>query len=77
MSSIFGYMKVHCPICKAEMDGMHGYGREANCCDKECYEEWQWRKAGAILGKPYKPRLGSRWDHSVSEPIPELEAWWR
>jgi len=52
---MFSYMKVHCPICKTEMNGMRGYGREAKCCDQECYQEWEWRKTLAILGKPYKP----------------------
>lgn len=60
--SVFGYMRVHCPICKAEMDGMNGYGREARCCDRECYEEWEWRRTFAITKKPYYPRPGSRWD---------------
>jgi hypothetical protein len=53
---MFSYMKVHCPICKAEMDGMKGYGREARCCGKECYEEWEWRKTLAIMNRPYQPK---------------------
>jgi len=59
---MFSFMRVHCPICKSEIDGMRGYGREAKCCDKECYEEWEWRKTLAIMGKPYRPKPGSRWD---------------
>lgn len=47
------YMKVHCPICRNEMDGMKGYGRNANCCCRQCYEEWEWRKTLAIMGKQY------------------------
>ena len=62
MSEIFGYQKVHCPICKGEMDGMKGYGRESHCCDKECHDEWEWRRTLAIMKKPYTPRNGSRWD---------------
>lgn len=46
----FSYMRVHCPICKSEMDGMRGYGREARCCDAECYREWEWRRTLAIMG---------------------------
>jgi len=57
VGSIFSYMKVYCPICKAEMNGMNGYGRMANCCDKNCYDEWEWRKTLAICGKPYKSRI--------------------
>ncbi len=60
--SLFAYMKVHCPICRAELDGMHGYGREAKCCDRECYEEWEWRQTLAVMGMPYTPRKDSRWD---------------
>jgi hypothetical protein len=59
---MFSVMKVYCPICRGDMDGMLGYGREAKCCDKECYEEWEWRKTLAILGKAYYPRIGNtRW----------------
>jgi hypothetical protein len=54
--SVFAYMKVYCPICKSEMDGMRGCGREANCCDRECYAEWEWRKTLAIMGRPYRTR---------------------
>ena len=50
---MFSKMKVHCPICCVEMDGMKGYGREAKCCGRECYLEWQWREALAIMGKEY------------------------
>lgn len=53
---MFSRMAVFCPICRIEMDGMRGYGRTANCCDKECYDEWEWRKTLAILGKQYAPR---------------------
>ena len=80
MSDIFGYMKTHCPICRGEMDGMKGYGREANCCDRECYEEWEWRRTLAIMHKPYTPRPGSRWDTNTDaadfalKRIAELEA---
>ena len=78
VGSVFGYMKVHCPICKGEMDGMHGYGRNADCCGRECYEEWEWRRNLAIMETPYYPRKGSRWDpltaaEFASKRIAELE----
>lgn len=53
---MYSYMKVYCPICRCEFDGMKGYGRNANCCGMECYSEWEWRKTLAILDKPYKLR---------------------
>jgi hypothetical protein len=80
MSGIYSYMKVHCPICKGEFDGMKCYGREARCCDRECYDEWQWRYALSVTGKPYTPRKGSRWDDSMdpaefaAKRIAELES---
>lgn len=52
----FSRMEVYCPICRQPMDGMRGHGREANCCGKECYLEWEWRKTLAIMGEPYKPQ---------------------
>ncbi len=51
--SMFAYMKVHCPICQSEMDGMKAYGRESRCCGKDCHEEWEWRRTLAIMGKKY------------------------
>jgi hypothetical protein len=53
--SLFGYFKVYCPICRIEMDGMKSYGRDAHCCGKECFEEWEWRHTLAILNKEYYP----------------------
>lgn len=52
---MFGYMKVHCPICQSEFDGMKPYGREAACCCKECYQEWNWRRSLAICNQSYHP----------------------
>jgi len=54
--SVFSFMKVYCPICRSVMDGMRGYGREARCCDRDCYREWEWRRTLAIMGKPYTPQ---------------------
>lgn len=50
-------MKVCCPICKSEMDGMKAYGRKSNCCSRNCHDEWIWREALAILSIPYYPRV--------------------
>lgn len=56
--SMYVRMKVHCPICRNEMDGLQSYGREAKCCCRECHDEWEWRKTLAIMGQSYrqKPR---------------------
>lgn len=51
---MFGYMKVHCPICKREFDGMRAYGRDWKCCCKECHDEVEWRRTLAIVNKPYE-----------------------
>lgn len=77
---MIGTMKVHCPICMGEMDGMRFYGRESRCCDRECHEEWEWRRSLAIVNKPYTPRKGSRWDDATDaadfavKRLAELEA---
>lgn len=68
----FSYMKVHCPICKSECDGMKTVGRESHCCDRECHREWEWRRALAIMGEQWYPQPGSRWDDSV--PVEEFVA---
>lgn len=48
-----GHCKVFCSICRTEMNWMTRYGREGTCCDKECHDEFEWRRTLAILGKPY------------------------
>lgn len=53
---MFSYMKVHCPICRREFDGMRAYGRESHCCSKECHDECEWRRTLAIMGKRYEPQ---------------------
>lgn len=45
-----------CPVCRREFDWMRGYGRDIRCCCKDCHDEAEWRRAGAILGKEYTPR---------------------
>jgi hypothetical protein len=54
--SIFGYMKVYCPICRAECDGMRTIGQQSHTCSMECHNEWEWRKTLATLNKVYYPR---------------------
>lgn len=48
-------LEVFCCICKQTFDGMRHYGRDAMCCSKQCWEEYEWRRTLAILGKPYRP----------------------
>ena len=31
------------------------YGRDACCCGKDCWQEFDWRLTLSILGKPYTP----------------------
>ena len=64
---MFSYMLVHCPICRGEFDGMRGYGRADKCCCKQCYDEWEWRKTLAIMGKPYQPRKDTTNGHGQAE----------
>lgn len=68
----FSKMLVYCPICKQQMDGMLSYGREAHCCGKDCYEEWEWRRTLAILGKDYifKHAIPTIVPNSVHEYVP-------
>lgn len=51
---MFSYMKVYCPICRIEMDGMRTYG-ESNTCGRDCHREWGWRRALAICNESYRP----------------------
>jgi hypothetical protein len=62
---VFAYMKVYCPICRLEMDGMKSYGRESHCCSMECNQEWEWRKTLAILHREYYPNP-HRIDHETA-----------
>jgi hypothetical protein len=32
---------------------MRGYGRDFHCCSKECFEEFDWRRAIAITNRVY------------------------
>ena len=65
-------MKIHCCICKAEIDGSRDYGQSC-CCDRECFNEMEWRRTLSIMGKPYVPQKGSRWDQNeptLTPPFP-------
>jgi hypothetical protein len=53
---MFSLCEVYCPICRSPFDWMHSYGAQRRCCGKECHEEFEWRRALAIMGKPYRPR---------------------
>ena len=69
---MFSRLSIRCCICGAECDGMRGYG-QARVCDKECHNELEWRRSLAILGKPYTPQKGSRWDKDeprLTPPFP-------
>lgn len=46
--------EVCCPICKSSMDWMRGYGRECRCCSKECHQEFERRRAVAIMGNRHR-----------------------
>jgi hypothetical protein len=50
---LFTYMKIYCPICRGEYDGMRPYGK---CCCKKCNDEYEWRKTLAICGEEYRPQ---------------------
>ncbi len=50
---MFSRCAVRCCVCRAEMDWLQRYGRESCCCSQGCYEEFEWRRTLAILGKEY------------------------
>lgn len=68
---MYAYMPVHCPICRSEFDGMKAYGRLANCCSKDCCDEWEWRKTLAIMGKAYYAKRAVSNQHPT-KPAPLL-----
>lgn len=45
----------YCSICRSEMLFENRYGRDACCCGKDCWQEFDWRLTLSILGKPYRP----------------------
>jgi len=57
---LFSFQEYYCVICgvlhSQNFNNKGSYGKDKCCCSKECYEEWEWRKTLAILGKPYRPR---------------------
>jgi len=72
---MFSFMKTCCPICMAEMEWMRGYGRDARCCGKECYREFEWRRTLAIMGKSYYPQPGSRADPLTPASSENFDLW--
>jgi len=52
----FTTLDCYCAICCCKMDGMHNYGKESMCCSRKCFQEFEWRKTLAILGKTYEPQ---------------------
>ena len=48
-------MEVRCCVCTQPMDWNKRYGREACCCSRECYGEFQWRRSLSICGEAYRP----------------------
>lgn len=47
---------IRCCVCGTDIDWHHRYGRDAPCCGKTCFDEFEWRRTLSILGKEYYPR---------------------
>lgn len=45
---------VYCCVCRNSLIIGKHYGREGICCCRECNEEYEWRMALQMLGKPYR-----------------------
>lgn len=62
--SLFSMQQLHCPVCSKEFEHdfnlSGGYGREMRCCSKECWDELEWRRSLALLGRAYSPRPAPR-----------------
>lgn len=59
------FIPVSCPICQGEVDILRGYGA-GNCCDRECHDEWDWRRTLAIMGEPYRSKSET---HAVCQEL--------
>lgn len=53
---MFTPCEIRCCICGQEMDWHKRYGRETCCCSRECFKEFEWRRALSIMGKAYYPQ---------------------
>lgn len=53
---MFAECLIQCCICGKPMDWMQRYGMDQGCCSKVCYDEFDWRRTLAILGKQYYKR---------------------
>lgn len=56
---MFTMQKIHCQICAKEFEydfcSRGGYGPHRPCCSRDCYDEYEYRRILALLGKPYEP----------------------
>lgn len=50
---MFSECEVYCSICRGVMDWQRRYGREACCCSRECYREFEWRRTLSVMGRAY------------------------
>lgn len=57
---MFDRMDIYCCICRTPIDGLKAYGREGVCCGKTCYDEYELRRACAVLNKPYERKEPKR-----------------
>jgi hypothetical protein len=54
---MFTRCSLHCPVCRAEFDWHHAYGRDIPCCSKKCRDEAEWRRALSIMGEEYREKI--------------------
>jgi hypothetical protein len=63
---LFSKQKVYCQICGKEFEtdfhsaSSAGYGKGRPCCSKPCWEELEWRRTLALMGKEYMPQPEER-----------------
>lgn len=58
---------VKCIICGVRIDWHRSYGRDAACCSKDCYDEFDWRRVLSNLNKPYYPDPRRQCKHLKTE----------
>lgn len=44
-------LPVFCMICRAELNYHRRYGREGCACSRDCYQQFELRRARTILGQ--------------------------